>query len=159
MSRLSRPLGGTLAVGLLVAATAVAAPQKLSVPVDGLTVPNVCADPPDAVVLSGDLDVAVNAKVGKGGVVSGKGSYNAGGVKGLGANGKYVGNGTGNFGFKVGEPFPAHVGAPGHFFLLQPGSGNDLRVSFLLHLTVHGDGSVSDPKIEIRKVECGDFGL
>jgi len=161
MSWIKRVLTLALALGLLSVLgvqAAIAAPQKLSVPVDGLIAPNACADPVDLVVLSGNLDVTVNVKFDQGGkIASGKVSYNAGGIKGTGANGKYTGNGTGNANFKVGEPLPAQATVPGHFFLLQPGSNNDLKVSFLLKFLVHWDGSVSDPKVEIRQAECGEF--
>src|SRR5438128_2019037 len=93
-----------VAVALCAAVVVVATPVKLSVPVDGLTVPNVCATPPDLVVLSGAMDVTVDTKLETGGLVSGKVSYNAGGIKGQGLNGQYTGNGTGNLTFKVGGP-------------------------------------------------------
>ena len=151
--------GGGVSLLLVPAATAVAQPQKLTVPMDGVPVLNVCSTLPDVVLLSGAIDLTVDARTQKGGIVSGKVSYNAGGLKGTGLWGSYVGNGTGNVSFKVKDPYPASAGGPGHFFLLMPGANNDLKASFLLKFKVQGNGTVSEPKIEIRQLECGTFDL
>ena len=159
MSRFTATAAAAIALLLLAAGPAAAQPQKLTVPMDGVPVLNVCSSLPDIVILSGAVDLTVDARTQKGGIVSGKVSYNAGGLKGSGLWGNYVGNGTGNVSFKVKDPYPAKVVGPGHFFLLMPGANNDLKASFLLKFNVHGNGTVSDPKIEVRQLECGTFDL
>ena len=157
MSKLVRLVVPAVALLLVSVEVAFATPQKVTVPVDGMTVANVCSTLPDLVTLSGAIDVTVNAKLGKGGTVSGKLSFNAGGIKGAGLWGQYVGNGTGEFPFKVADPYPAHITGPGHFFLLMPGANNDLKVSFLMKADVNGNGTVSNVKLEVRQLECGNW--
>ena len=154
-----RAVLATAAVLLVPVSVALAAPQKVDVPMDGVPVLNVCSSLPDVLTLSGYATLTADARVGKGGIVSGKVSANFGPVGAAGLWGKYTANGTVEVPFKVKDPFPASVNGPGHFYLLQPGANNDLKLSVHVKFSVNGNGSISDPKIDIRQLECGTFDL
>ena len=159
MRTLTRSALAAVALLLVPVGIAIAKPQKVTVPMDGVTVLNVCSTLPDLITLSGSSTLTADARVGKDGSVSGKVSANFGGIKGAGLWGSYTANGTIEVPFKVKDPFPASVNGPGHVFLLMPGSNNDLKLSVHVKFSVNGNGSISDPKIEIRQLECGTFDL
>jgi hypothetical protein len=159
MRRIARTTAALMALALIPVGAALAKPQKVTVPMDGVTVLNVCSTLPDIITLSGSSTLTADARVGKDGSVSGKVSANFGGIKGAGLWGSYTANGTIEVPFKVKDPFPASINGPGHFFLLMPGSNNDLKLSVHVKFSVNGNGSISDPKVEIRQLECGTFDL
>jgi len=159
MRSFTRAALATVALLLVPVGVSLAALQKVTVPMDGVTVLNVCSTVPDLITLSGSAVLTTDVRVGRNGSVSGKVSANFGGIKGAGLWGKYTANGTFEVPFKVKDPYPASVVGPGHFFLLQPGANNDLKLSVLVKFSVHGNGTISDPKIEIRQLECGTFDL
>ena len=159
MRNLTRAAIAAVALLLVPAGLALAKPQKLTVPMDGVQVLNVCSTLPDIITLSGSSTLTADVRVGKDGSVSGKLSANFGGIKGSGLWGSYTANGTVEVPFKVKDPYPASVNGPGHFFLLMPGANNDLKLSVHVKFSVNGNGSISDPKIEIRQLECGTFDL
>ena len=159
MRTLTRTALAAAALLLVPTAVALAKPQKVTVPMDGVTVLNVCSSLPDVITLTGSATLTADVRVGKDQSVSGKVSANFGGIKGSGLWGSYTANGTVEVPFKVKDPYPASVNGPGHFFLLMPGSNNDLKLSVHVKFSVNGNGTISDPKIEIRQLECGTFDL
>lgn len=159
MRTLTRTALAAAALLLVPTAIALAKPQKVTVPMDGVTVLNVCSSLPDVITLTGSATLTADVRVGKDQSVSGKVSANFGGIKGSGLWGSYTANGTVEVPFKVKDPYPASVNGPGHFFLLMPGSNNDLKLSVHVKFSVNGNGTISDPKIEIRQLECGTFDL
>jgi hypothetical protein len=159
MRKFARTAVALVALALVPVGVALATPQKLTVPMDGVTVLNVCSTLPDVITLSGSATLTSDVRVGKDGSVSGKLSANFGGIKGAGLWGAYTANGTVEVPFKVKGPFPASINGPGHFYLLMPGSNNDLKLSVHVKFSVNGNGTISDPKIDIRQLECGTFDL
>lgn len=154
---------GVLAVGLTLlaagpgSASATVVNTQTDVPVRA-----VLADPCslDVVAIDGDAHVVTHVTFVKGMANLGV-HLNLSDVHATGSlsGAKYTGNGTVELSAKVNGPFPAGFTAPGHFFLLRQGAGNDLKVGFLLKGKVQKNGQVTDLTIEIKSLECGEFDI
>lgn len=140
------------------AARATVVHTQATVPVHA-TLPDPCSV--DVVTIDGDVHLVTHVTFPKPGIASLGVHLNFQGVKGSGfpSGANYATNGTAELSAKVKGPFPAGFTLPGHFFLLQAGPDNDLKVSFLLKGKIHANGTVTDLTIEIRHLECGSFDL
>lgn len=149
-------LGLVFAGPLSAAATVVH--TNADVPVHA-TLPDPCSV--DLVTIDGSVHLVTHVTFPKPGNASLGVHLNFKGVKGSGfpSGANYATNGTAELSAKVRGPFPAGFTMPGHFFLLQSGPANDLKVSYLLKGKINGNGTVTDLTIEIRKLECGSFDL
>src|SRR5215207_2643437 len=72
MRSFTRAALATAALLLVPVGVALAAPQKIDVPMDGVPVLNVCSTLPDVLTLNGYATLTADARVGNGGVVQGK---------------------------------------------------------------------------------------